>query len=95
MPLKDERGKKMKRLICILLAALAAFSLTACQETPDEVVVVQKDTERLVEQIRENSPEESPAEAQTGLREALGAPERYTAQFNYSENLTIDRKSVV
>ena len=66
MPLKDERGKKMKRLICILLAALAAFSLTACQETPDEVVVVQKDTERLVEQIRENSPEESPAEAQTG-----------------------------
>lgn len=89
MPLKDERGKKMKRLICILLAALAAFSLTACQETPDEVVVVQKDTERLVEQIRENSPEESPAEAQTGLREALGAPERYTAQFNYSENLTM------
>lgn len=89
MPLNQERGSKMKRLICILLVALAAFYLTACQETPDEVVVVQKDTERLVEQIRENSPEESPAEAQTGLREALGAPQRYTARFDYSENLTM------
>lgn len=79
----------MKRRICILLAILAAFSLAACQETPEEVIVVQKDTERLVEQIRDNSPEENPADTQAGLREALGAPERYTAQFDYSENLSM------
>lgn len=77
----------MKRLICILLATITAFSLTACQQTPDEVIVVQKDTERLVEQVRENSPEETSAQAQTALRETLGAPERYNARFDYSKNL--------
>lgn len=77
----------MKKLIFILLSIFMVFTMAACQETPDKVVVVQKDTERLVEQIRETSPEESGA--QDSLRDALGAPERYVAQFDYSENLTM------
>ncbi len=40
----------MKKHIAILLIIIMAFSLAACQETPDEVIVVQKDTERLIEQ---------------------------------------------
>ena len=40
----------MKKIFAILLAAITALSLAACRETPDDVVVVKKDTERLVEQ---------------------------------------------
>ncbi len=40
----------MKKHIAILLISIMAFSLAACQETPDEVVVVKKDTERMIEQ---------------------------------------------
>ena len=50
MPLNKERGSRMKRLICILLAAMTALSLTACQKTPEKVTVVKKDTERMIEQ---------------------------------------------
>ena len=50
MPLNQERGSRMKRLICILLAAMTALSFAACQKTPEEVTVVKKDTERMIEQ---------------------------------------------
>ena len=50
MPLNKERGSRMKRLICILLAAMTALSLAACQKTPEKVTVVKKDTERMIEQ---------------------------------------------
>ena len=40
----------MKKHIVILLIIVMALSLAACQETPDEVVVVKKDTERMIEQ---------------------------------------------
>lgn len=43
----------MKRFLSILLLlALLPLCFAACQRTPDEVIVVQKDTERLVEQAR-------------------------------------------
>lgn len=40
----------MKKYIAILLIIVMALSLAACQETPEEVIVVKKDTERMVEQ---------------------------------------------
>ena len=53
MPLNQERGSRMKRLVCILLAAMTALSLAACQKTPEEVIVVKKDMERMVEQANQ------------------------------------------
>ncbi len=53
MPLNKERGSRMKRLVCILLAAMTALSLAACQKTPEEVIVVKKDMERMVEQANQ------------------------------------------
>lgn len=44
----------MKRLILILLAAIMALSLAACQETPEEVIVVKKDAERMIESAESN-----------------------------------------
>lgn len=40
----------MKKYIAILLIIVMALSLTACQETPEEVIVVKKDMERMIEQ---------------------------------------------
>lgn len=40
----------MKKYITVLLIVVMALSFVACQETPEEVVVVKKDTERLLEQ---------------------------------------------
>lgn len=81
MPLKDERGKRMKRLICILLAALAAFSLTACQETPDEVIVVQKDSERMIEK----------AQSGEDNLEKENVPQTISHEFNRDKlNVTMD-----
>lgn len=40
----------MKKYITVLLIVVMALSFVACQETPEEVVAVKKDTERLLEQ---------------------------------------------
>jgi len=40
----------MKKHIAILLIIVMALSFAACQETPEEVIVVKKDTERMIEQ---------------------------------------------
>lgn len=42
----------MKKIFLILLTAIMMLSAVACQATPDEVIVVQKDTDRLVEQVQ-------------------------------------------
>ena len=42
----------MKKYIAILLIIVMALSLTACQETPEEVIVVKKDMERMIEQAQ-------------------------------------------
>lgn len=45
----------MKRKIATLLVILMVLSITACQATPEEIIVVQKDTERLVEQAKDEN----------------------------------------
>lgn len=42
-----------RKLIAISLALITAFSLAACQPTPEQEFVVKKDTERMVEQAAE------------------------------------------
>ena len=39
----------MKKLITIFLTLFMLISTAACQPTPDEQIVVKKDTERMVE----------------------------------------------
>ena len=80
----------MKKVFTILLAAITALCLAACQETPDKVVVVKKDTERLVEQVRENSSEEEQdAAAVNTLAEKLGVPDRFFAENVYSDTFSM------
>lgn len=88
----------MRKIFLILLAAITALSLTACQKTPDEVVVVKKDTERLVEQVRENGSEEAQdAAAANTLAEKLGVPDRFFAENVYSDTfiMTADAEIVL
>ena len=70
----------MKKIFLIFLAIIMMMSVAACQATPDEVVVVQKDTDRLIEQAQnENSG--------TGVSE-LEVPEQH---YTYSKTASDGR----
>ena len=45
----------MKRYIAILLCMAVAFGAAACQPTPEQAIVVKKDTERMIEQAAQPS----------------------------------------
>ena len=45
----------MKKTIALIIAAVMLLALSACQATPDEELIVQKDTERMVEQAADES----------------------------------------
>ena len=45
----------MRRYIAILLCMAVAFGAAACQPTPEQAVVVKKDTERMIEQAAQPS----------------------------------------
>ena len=56
-----------RKIIALSLALITAFSLAACQKTPEQEFVVQKDTERMIEQARDEEHGTTAAE--------LGVPE--------------------
>ena len=60
----------MKRFTAILLSIFTLFALTACQPTPEAAVVMQKDTDRMVEQAVGDG-----ESAALPLREQLAAPD--------------------
>ena len=60
----------MKRFTAILLSIFTLFALTACQPTPEAAVVMQKDTDRMVEQATGDG-----ESAALPLREQLAAPD--------------------
>lgn len=83
----------MKRFLSILLLlALLPLCFAACQRTPDEVIVVQKDTERLVEQARAH---DGAADAGQALSARLGTPERYRADYAYSDAFSMTADAAV
>lgn len=83
----------MKRFLSILLLlALLPLCFAACQRTPDEVIVVQKDTERLVEQARAH---DGAADAGQALSARLGTPERYRADYAYADAFSMTADAAV
>lgn len=83
----------MKRFLSILLLlALLPLCFAACQRTPDEVIVVQKDTERLVEQARAHG---GAADAGQALSARLGTPERYRADYAYADAFSMTADAAV
>lgn len=72
----------MKRILSLLLALALALSLAACAETPEETIVAQKDSDRLVEAASQGVEEES----DNALKAvAAAAPERYTYSYENSD----------
>lgn len=66
----------MKKTFLILLSA---FMLFACQPTPDEPILIQKDTERLVVEAKH----EKLVERNGTLRNTYEIPERCTGEFSF------------
>lgn len=60
----------MKRTLCLLTALLLAALLPACQPTPDSPIVIEKDTDTLLEQATRDR-----ESAALPLREQLSAPD--------------------
>lgn len=72
--------KKSLKTLFLLLLALSILS--ACQQTPDEPIVVGRDLEVLIEKAAQN-------DGATGgsIRQRLGAPETYQADFTGADGL--------
>ena len=67
-----KRGFRMKKIICILLAAfMGLMVLSGCQKTPESPIVVGKNAENLIERATADE-----GSAALPLREQLSAPER-------------------
>ena len=62
----------MKRIIAVFLLT-GMFLISGCQKTPEEPIVVQKDTDRLVERVESSETEKS----NLSIRERYGIPERF------------------
>jgi hypothetical protein len=87
----------MRKVITLCLSVAMAALLTACQPTPEKVTVVQKDSERMMEEAQK-----SPAEAESGpklsLKEQYGIPETYTYDAQGADgklNIHVDAVVVV
>ena len=77
----------MKKATLTLIACmLIVTALEGCQTTPEQPIVIQKDMEQMIEKAQEQA-EAVPQTEQ--LAEKLGAPERYTAEYAYSDRFTM------
>ncbi len=75
----------MKRMPFILLGAVIALFFAACQETPAEMIVVKKDTERMIEKAIEKR------ETDTGgtIRQRYDVVEALRYTNEYSERFSV------
>ena len=77
----------MKKATLTLIACMFIVTvLEGCQTTPEQPIVIQKDMEQMIEKAQEQA-EAVPQTEQ--LAEKLGAPERYTAEYAYSDRFTM------
>lgn len=74
----------MKRTICILLSLITLLSLAACQATPEEAIVVKKDTERMIEKAQELIVDDD-----KNLREQYEIPQTYQFESQGKGNLKV------
>lgn len=47
---KRRKVQQMRNVVSLIIVLFIIFSVTACQPTPDEVFIIEKDTERMMEQ---------------------------------------------
>ena len=72
----------MRRYIAILLCMAVAAGVAACQPTPEQDIVVGKDTDRLIENAAKDTSAPFPSDASgCDLYERIGAPETYSAEL--------------
>lgn len=77
----------MKKATLTLIACMfIVTALEGCQTTPEQPIVIQKDMEQMIEKAQEQA-EAVPQTEQ--LAEKLGVPERYTAEYAYSDRFTM------
>lgn len=84
-----ERGYEgLKKLIAIALSALMALSLMACQATPEQGIVKEKNLDKMIEAATKTpapaasgSASQSPAVAGEGIAEKIGAEKTYVKEL--------------
>ncbi len=82
----------MKRIICIILAAILFACLAGCQKSPESPIVVGKNVDLLIDKATEADSDEdtqTPAPEASDysalLAEKLGVPERFITDASYSD----------
>jgi hypothetical protein len=76
----EKRGsKEMKRTVTLLLIALMIFTLSACQQTPEKVIVQGKDLDKLIENATKEQPDGF-AQGET-ISDKIGAEKTYSKEL--------------
>ena len=81
-----------KTILTLTAIAIFIVLLSACQATPDEPVVIQKDLEQMIEKATK----EDDTQQDTSLAACLNAPEIYTTSFDgYNGGLSVNVNATV
>ena len=85
----------MKRILAAILSLIIILSLAACQPTPQQGVVAEKDSERMLENAQKATADASSGKS---LSEQYGIPESYQFEAQGADgklNITVDAQVAV
>ena len=88
----------MKRILSLLLSLIILLALSACQPTPEQATVVQKDSDRMIEEAQKDAADSPDISAVVSLSEQYAIPETYTYNAQGADgllNIHVDAQVVV
>ncbi len=85
----------MKRILAAILSLIIILSLAACQPTPEQGVVAEKDSERMLAEAQKDT---ATASSSNSLSEQYGIPETYQFETQGADgllNIKVDAQVIV
>ena len=76
------KGRIITAFVAILIMAVSVLS--ACQPTPEEAIVVGKDSENMLDMAQQS---DATADTETAIKEAMDIPDRYTCDLQSESGL--------
>ena len=75
--------ERMKKIIMVVLSALVVLSLAACQATPEQSIVQEKNLDRMIEEAKQPSAQDSAGQSASGgaIADKIGAQGNYTKEL--------------
>ncbi len=88
----------MKRIVIVVLCIIVTVSFCACQPSPEQATVVQKNSERMIEEAQKGPADSSDSVMIVSLSDQYGIPETYAYDTQGADgllNIHVDAQVVV